>query len=131
MLRKLIVASAATLTLAMPMSLPRDAQAWPVFVNVRLGTPVYYPAPVVVAEPVTVVTPAPVYVPPPAPVVIQPAPAPLLVVDPPRHRPFHVQYRINCHEPWHEYAAYHLRGHALDAQAVLARRGFEARVVRY
>jgi hypothetical protein len=130
MLRNLILASTAGLTLAVPAA----SQAWPIVIDLRV--PIYRPAPVIVADPVIVTSPEPVVVPVPAPVVV-PAPVPVYVLAPPvvivepAHRHFHVQYRGTCHQPWHEYAAYHTRGRALDVRDSLARRGFEARVVRY
>jgi hypothetical protein len=138
MLRKLILTSAATLTLAAPLSVPAAANAG---IFVGIGGPVYYrpapvvvyrPAPVVVADPPpVVVTPAPVVVtPPPPPVVVTPPPPPPPVIVHER-RPWHVQYRGCAAEPWREYAAFAHRGRALDVQSSLARRGYEVRVVHY
>ena len=149
MLRKLILASASALTVALPLGVPAAASAQ-VFVGVRVGRPVYYaPAPVVVQPvqvyqpaPVVVADPPPVVVSPPPPVVVTPppvvvrpapvvvAPAPVVVARPGPGR-WRVEYRACATEPWRIRGDFVLRERAWDVERHLARRGFAVRVVRY
>jgi hypothetical protein len=113
MFRHLILASAAVAGLTASLGLATPASA--AFIDVRVGPryyPVYRPVPVVVPAPVTVYSPPPV-----------------VVVERPVCRHFLVQYRACCNEPWREYGAYHFRERALEAEAALRARGFEAIII--
>jgi hypothetical protein len=102
MLRTLVLASAALTATVAPLTLAAPANAAP-FVDVRVGVgPRYYP----------------VY-----------RPAPVVVVERPVHRHFCVLYRGCCNEAWREYGVYLHRERAIDVEASLAARGFEACIV--